>query len=66
MRLKTWLIVGSGIVCLAVFVFGREALSYVAGARQYTNAAIKDHIDVFVSNPIMLPSWREQEISHLA
>jgi len=44
MRMKTWVVVAVVIVCLALFVFGRETLSYLAGAREYTGAAVKDRI----------------------
>lgn len=44
MRLKALLSVGIVVVCLALFVFGKDALSYLAGARQYTGAAVKNRI----------------------
>ena len=46
MRTKTWLCVSGVVVCLAIFVFGRETLSYLAGARECTGAVVKDMIPV--------------------
>lgn len=44
MKLKTWIAVGVVVVCLALFVFGRETFSYFAGAREYTQAAVKNSV----------------------
>jgi len=44
MRLKTWLIVGGGVLCLGLLMFGQDAWSYVASARHFTRTVIKDRI----------------------
>ena len=44
MTAKTWIIVGIVIVCLVIFIFGKETMSYFHGARQYANTSIKDSI----------------------
>lgn len=44
MTTKTWLIVGIIIVSLVIFVFGKEAISYLSGSREYTREAVKDRI----------------------
>ncbi|MFC1460982.1 hypothetical protein ACFLQR_00525 [Verrucomicrobiota bacterium] len=44
MNTRTFIIVGIVILCLAVFVFGKEAISYLSGAREYTRAAVKERI----------------------
>ena len=44
MKPKTVVLIGAIIAVLAVFVFGKEAISYLAGAREYTKVAFKDRI----------------------
>lgn len=44
MNTKTLIIVGIVILSLALFVFGKEAISYLSGAREYTRDAVKERI----------------------
>ena len=44
MRLKTWLIAVAVAVSVGLLVFGREAVSYVAGARDFARDAVKDRM----------------------
>ena len=42
--MKTWIIVGTVVIGLIVFVFGKETVSYLSGARQYTKDVVKERI----------------------
>jgi len=44
MSTRKWLVVAVVVVGLALFVFGRETLSYLAGAREFTEGAVKERI----------------------